>query len=543
MARPRPNPITAHIHAAVEKIDSICGRARNDIRARLLEHIDEHPNSPWSYANVARLERTLTAMYQQWGASVNTVFDDFLPREYQAGYDRAKNELRKSGVWRNITGGPDMRRIRNALDSVYNNVALRTDKMTFDHIRQLRNFSAKVFREASITGETRRQVSERLQNEALQVPGFQFTDIAGRKWSHKSYFEMLARTELMNGARDSYEQECAEQGYNIMLLSVSGHCCEACARFEGKYFSIGPNRYGLPTKDDLEAAGVFHPNCTHSYSAVPDYIIEKEFGKAEQGKSSHPSRPSSPSVPSGKQSVPFGFWKGKNEQFAAKFDGNFTEQGKTLEKQMKKAGISAEVRDEIHWNHTPKMQKLCGENPHLKGGSNWPGTIPGTRNIEVGDDPTKWEGCRQTATHEYGHYVANSIFDLVKNRDFEEFKAAVVSDWTATMKKTELIKRFKGLADNWTAKEQMKDTLAKEKYGKDKYDELSLDQQWKITADADILGSISSGLYGFGHGSDVYIEDRYREAFANMYLVHKYNWNEFRERYPKLWKYMENLTK
>ena len=186
-----------------------------------------------------------------------------------------------------------MRRIRNALDSVYNNVALRTDKMTFDHIRQLRNFSAKVFREASITGETRRQVSERLQNEALQVPGFQFTDIAGRKWSHKSYFEMLARTELMNGARDSYEQECAEQGYNIMLLSVSGHCCEACARFEGKYFSIGPNRYGLPTKDDLEAAGVFHPNCTHSYSAVPDYIIEKEFGIADQKKSSSPTGPTS----------------------------------------------------------------------------------------------------------------------------------------------------------------------------------------------------------------------------------------------------------
>ena len=159
--------------------------------------------------------------------------------------------------------------------------------MSFDHIRALRNFSAKVFREAAITGETRRQVSDRLENEALQVPGFQFTDIAGRKWSHKSYFEMLARTELMNGARDSYEQQCAAEGYNIMLLSVSGHCCEACAKYEGQYFSIGPNKYGLPTKDDLEAAGVFHPNCTHSYSAVPDYIIEKEFnvqtGRREHG--------------------------------------------------------------------------------------------------------------------------------------------------------------------------------------------------------------------------------------------------------------------
>ena len=152
-----------------------------------------------------------------------------------------------------------------------------------------------VFFCAAITGETRKQVSDRLYNEAMQVPGFQFTDIAGKRWSHQSYFEMLARTELMNGARDSYEQECAEQGYNIMLLSVSGHCCEACAKYEGQYFSIGPNKYGLPTKDDLEAAGVFHPNCTHSYSAVPDYIIEKEFGKQEKGSS--PKSPSSPSGP------------------------------------------------------------------------------------------------------------------------------------------------------------------------------------------------------------------------------------------------------
>ncbi|MBE6370780.1 MAG: hypothetical protein E7055_01735 [Lentisphaerae bacterium] len=298
MARPRPNPITAHIHAAVEKIDSVCDRARNDIRARLLDHIADHPNAPWSYVNVAKLERTLTAMYHQWGDSINAQFDHFLPQEYQAGYDRAKADLTRSGVWQNVLGGPDTRRIQNALDSVYNNVALRTDKMSFDHIRQLRNFSAKVFREAAITGETRRQVSERLENEALQVPGFQFTDIAGRKWSHKSYFEMLARTELMNGARDSYEQECAEQGYNIMLLSVSGHCCEACAKYEGQYFSIGPNKYGLPTKDDLEAAGVFHPNCTHSYSAVPDYIIEKEFGKSQE-KTSRPTGPSGPSSPSG----------------------------------------------------------------------------------------------------------------------------------------------------------------------------------------------------------------------------------------------------
>ena len=36
---------------------------------------------------------------------------------------------------------------------------------------------------------------------------------------------------------------------------------------------------GLPTKDDLIEAGVFHPNCTHSYAAVSDHDRETRFDR------------------------------------------------------------------------------------------------------------------------------------------------------------------------------------------------------------------------------------------------------------------------
>lgn len=539
------------IDDARARFDAVSEKARTAIYRKVLEHYQRHPGSPWSGAPLRDLEMMIRQFYADLGLQYDKVFRDTLQPIMQQYYDRAVEELKTAGLRNAIEGKPDTARVKYFMDSAFEQVAMKTQNMTFQHIRALRNITADVTRQMSITGATRQQVSKELLSRAMEIPGFQFIDKSGAKWPLKSYFNMLARTELMNAARSSYDDKCSEEAADIMLLTVSGHCCEHCAKYEGKLFSLSGRVKGMPSKQDLIDDGVFHPNCTHSYSLVPEYIAMKNYGikkddidKAHSLKQKNESGTATTSLNRKTiQQAPFGLWKGKQEQFEAKFDGDLTAQGKELEKQMKKAGISAEVRDEIHWNHTPKMQKLCGENPRLKGGSNWPGTIPGTRNTEVGDDPTTWEGCRQTATHEYGHYVANSIFDLEKNRNFEEFKKAAISDWIATRQKTKSIERFKGLADDSKEKVKMENALAKEKYGKDNYDELSLDQRWKITADADILGSISGGLYGFGHGHQVYIDDEYREAFANMYLAYKYNWTEFGERYPSLWKYMENLLK
>ena len=34
---------------------------------------------------------------------------------------------------------------------------------------------------------------------------------------------------------------------------------------------------GIPSKADFEADGVFHPNCTHSYSLVPPSLLPEEI--------------------------------------------------------------------------------------------------------------------------------------------------------------------------------------------------------------------------------------------------------------------------
>lgn len=245
-----------------------------------------------------------------------------------------------------------------------------------------------------------------------------------------------------------------------------------------------------------------------------------------------------------RQQVPFGFFKKRNYSFQRKFNGTLTEQGKRFDHQLRQSRVSPEIIDELHWNHTESMQKLCGNAPKVETTSNISGvgTRSGERNIFLHFDPNDWFGCRPTCTHEYGHYVANSIFDIEKSHDWNEFEGAVVSEIERFYKRG-IDPRYKGLCENYQKRNDFKNQQAKKLFGFENFQNLSFEQQWKITAKGDILGSLTVGEYGFGHEEKYYLEDFYRETFANMYLVHKYDWEEFKEEFPDLWNYMENLLK
>ena len=72
-------------------------------------------------------------------------------------------------------------------------------------------------------------------------------------------------------------------------------------------------------------------------------------------------------------------------------------------------------------------------------------------------------------------------------------------------------------------------------YGKT-FDDLPLELRWKIAGRADILGSLTDGEYGFGHTG--YSFRNRDEAFANIYLAKKYEWNEYAEAFPSLWQFI-----
>ena len=267
----------SRIDDARKKFDVISEKARIAVYRKVLEHFQKHPASPWSGAPLADLERTIRSFYESLGLEYKEAFRETLPPLMQRFYDQAAQELRKAGLRNAILGKPDAGRVKYFLDSAFDQVAMKTENMTFQHVKALRSLSADVFRQMSVTGATRREVSKALLDRAMEIPGFQFIDKAGNRWPLKSYFDTLARTELMTAARASYDDKVTEEGFDVMKLSTSGNCCEKCARFEGRLFSLTGSTPGLPTKQDLIEAGVFHPNCTHSYSLVPDYIRERDY--------------------------------------------------------------------------------------------------------------------------------------------------------------------------------------------------------------------------------------------------------------------------
>jgi len=266
----------------LDKFDTVSEFARQQVYAYVLDHFKRHPLSPWNGRPLVELERSLKAFYASVGEKYRACFRDTLPDIMKEFYDKAVKEIRSAGKYNAIIGEPDAGRIKYFLDSTYKQVAMRTDKMLFDHIRALRSLSADVFREVSLTGATRSEVSKKLLDRALEIKGFEFKDVGGTTWQNKAYFKMLARTELMNAARASYDDKVAEEGFDVMLLTVSGECCEKCARYEGCLFSLTGATPGLPSKQDLLDNGVFHPNCTHSYSLVPDFIRRRDYD--EKGK-------------------------------------------------------------------------------------------------------------------------------------------------------------------------------------------------------------------------------------------------------------------
>ena len=265
------------IHSARLKFDAVSEKAREEIYKKVLSHYQKHPSSPWSGTPLHDLEKMIKEFYSSLGLKYEKVFRDTLPPVMQIFYDRAGKELIRAGVRKSIIGKPDTGRVQYFLDSAFEQVAMKTRNMSFQHIRQLRTIAADVTRQMSLTGATRREVSKALLSKAMEIPGFQFIDKAGTKWSLKSYFDTLARTELMNAARASYEDKCIDEGFDVMRLTTSGHSCEKCSAFEGRLFSLSGATPGLPTKQDLFDAGVFHPNCTHSYSLVPDYIRKRDY--------------------------------------------------------------------------------------------------------------------------------------------------------------------------------------------------------------------------------------------------------------------------
>ena len=177
-----------------------------------------------------------------------------------------------------VLGKIDKNKIEIFQKDAFNHIAGMTQNMIKSDVAFIRQASADVFRLAGVNGMTAEQTKEMLLGKILTRPEkFQFVDAGGHVWDNESYCKMLSRTVLLNAGRQSYFDACAANGNDVVRVTVSGNPCPACAVWENRLLSISGATEGLPTVEQATAAGLCHPNCTHSFVAVGEFARQEDF--------------------------------------------------------------------------------------------------------------------------------------------------------------------------------------------------------------------------------------------------------------------------
>lgn len=129
---------------------------------------------------------------------------------------------------------------------------------------------------------TRRKATQDALNgfAARGIDGF--TDKAGRTWHIDTYAEMATRTGAAHSLRAAYEGELIARGEDLVLVTGNTYTCRLCAPWQDKVLSLTglypAGTHHLPsavgdgyvtvhvagTMEEARAAGLHHPNCTHS---------------------------------------------------------------------------------------------------------------------------------------------------------------------------------------------------------------------------------------------------------------------------------------
>ena len=229
----------------------------------------------------ARLQRQLGKPWQNVLTTVQTALD----KAAEAGQGMAERDLAGRLANHPETLGVPVSSVRaleviaSDLHRVLADLPALALRNAFDQYQQIIASPAAL----NATGVlTRRKATQDALNgfAARGIEGF--TDKAGRTWHIDTYAEMATRTGAANALRTAYEGELVARGEDLVIVTGNTYTCRLCAPWQDKVLSLtglypaGTHR--LPsavgdgyvtvhvagTMEEARAAGLHHPNCTHS---------------------------------------------------------------------------------------------------------------------------------------------------------------------------------------------------------------------------------------------------------------------------------------
>lgn len=148
--------------------------------------------------------------------------------------------------------------------------------------------AADVFREIGVQavgagvagGQTRREVSKRIERDLRHRGLTGFVARNGARWPLDRYASMVARTTTREAMTAGTLSALTDAGEDLVEVSSHGTQCDVCAEYEG-------NTYSLSGEDDrfdpLDEVPPFHPNCLHVLLPAGATFAEAEAAAAESG--------------------------------------------------------------------------------------------------------------------------------------------------------------------------------------------------------------------------------------------------------------------
>ena len=199
---------------------------------------------------------------------------DMVNASFNGGIAVARKELKEAGITDIVLemGGINAKFMDAYSEQIYNRMAevvQSANRTTTDIYRALKlntSMGGAVGGYDSI-GNIRRNLQKLSDGQGITA----FIDKRGRNWNMQNYCDMLCRTATTQIYHQAKNNEYAAHGEDLVIVTYHTPTCPKCAPWGGKVLSLTGETPGYPTIDEARAAGLFHPNCRHTYSLYMEF--------------------------------------------------------------------------------------------------------------------------------------------------------------------------------------------------------------------------------------------------------------------------------
>ena len=269
---------------AAARLTALYEQAERDISARLTRALaaTDGDKNKLTIRALEQQHKAVKKILKQLLAKTKKPVREMVEGAFNGGLAVARKELKEAGMTDVVLemGGVNARAMKVYSEQIYSRMA--------DVVQQANRTTTDIYQALKLdTGlggavggyDAIGNVRRNMQKVSEDVGITAFIDKRGRSWNMASYTDMLCRTSSMQIFHQAKTNEYLAHGEDLVIVTSHTPTCAKCAPWNGRILSLTGETPGFPTMDEARAAGLFHPNCRHTYGL---YIQEEELNIEEK---------------------------------------------------------------------------------------------------------------------------------------------------------------------------------------------------------------------------------------------------------------------